>query len=175
MLELLYSKNEIDNAVGRIAYNIYMDFHNKKDLVLIGVLKGSYVFLADLSRKLAPEHQIDFVSMSSYGENGDEQGDVKFLLDTSLNIKGKNIILVEDIIDSGNTIEYLMNVFKSKGAKSVSICSLIAREGLKTKSAIRYRGFTVEKNKFVVGYGLDYKESYRQLSSIYCVVQENVQ
>ena len=160
--DLIYSNEEIESAIMSLALKIDEDYKNKEP-VLIGVLKGSYIFLSDLSRMLMEDHTIDFICIESYGMNGKNQGEVRLLLDTNQNLEGKDVIIVEDIVDSGKTIEYIKNIMSSKGAKSVAVCSLLVKKKIRD---IDYYGF-VAPDKWLVGYGLDYKEKYRDLEEIY--------
>ena len=144
--DLIYSVEEIEDAVISLALKIDEDYKKKKP-VLIGVLKGSYIFLSDLSRVLMEEHTIDFICIESYGMNGQTQGEVRLLLDTNQNLEGKDVIIVEDIVDSGKTIDYIKNIMASKGAKSVAVCSLLVKKKIRD---IDYYGF-VAPDKWLVG------------------------
>jgi hypoxanthine phosphoribosyltransferase len=173
-LDLRYGKDEIQVRVADLSMWIDNDYKDtKEDLVLVGVLKGAFILLADLSRLIKREHSIDFIAVGSYGLNGSDQGEVKLLLDTRQNLRGKNILIVEDIIDSGETMKFLMKIFKDKGANSIKICSLLRRENSKSKDIIDYCGFVVPTDKWLVGYGLDSSEKYRTLDQIYSIEKEN--
>lgn len=164
---IIIDAETIDRRVAQLAEKIDRDYKDKKEpLMLIGVLKGSFIFLSDLSRKLTLPHTIDFISISSYGEKGDEQGEVRMVMDTRENSFGKNVLIVEDILDSGHTLNYLTKLFKSRGAASVEpIVFLDKKERHKVKVDIKYIGFEIP-DIWVVGYGLDYKEKYRTLPYI---------
>ena len=161
---LIFDANYIDKRVSYIADRINDDYKDRS-LVLIGILKGSFIFLSDLSRKLTVPHIVDFMSVSSYGHGGNQQGVVKILLDTREDLYNKDVIIVEDIIDSGKTIHYLTQIFDSKQARSIRTCSLLRRA--ENDLDIDYCGMTVEKTDWVVGYGMDYKEQYRTLPALY--------
>jgi hypoxanthine phosphoribosyltransferase len=165
MLTLLKSAEEIDDKVYSIAKQIDNDYENK-NILLIGILKGSFIFLSDLSRKLRTQHTIDFMSISSYGNNGSVQGTVKILLDTREDIFDQDVMIVEDIIDSGKTLSYLIDIIKSKGAKSIKVCSFLKRQDNNINN-IDYYGFEIRKDAWVVGYGMDFKENFRTLSELY--------
>lgn len=166
-LSILYPHQLIEERVYELSSEIENDYFDKqdKDLVLVGILKGSFIFLADLSRSLSIPHTIDFISISSYGESGSDQGEVKLLMDTSQNLAGKNVILVEDIVDSGNTVRYIMDIFKHRHINSIKVCSLVRRES--GNPDIDYCGFVAKDSDWLVGYGLDYKEQNRTLPSIF--------
>lgn len=169
--EKLISKEEIENRIIRLAREIERDYAGQ-EVVLVGILKGSFIFLSDLSRWLELNHTIDFISVSSYGDTGNEQGEVKLLMDTSQNLAGKHVILVEDIVDSGNTIKYIMDIFKTRHINSIKVCSLIKRNKKEHDGIVDYYGFIVNSDKWLVGYGLDYKEQYRTLPYIQVIATE---
>jgi hypoxanthine phosphoribosyltransferase len=137
-----------------------------QDLVMVGVLKGSFVFLADLIRSIAgPRLQIEFIGVSSY-EGTSSTGNVRVTRDLSVDITGQNVILVEDVIDTGETIDYLIDYFKSRNPKSLKICTLLSKPAChKMRHAIDYVGFELAP-EFVVGYGLDVDGYYRELPYI---------
>lgn len=159
---LIYTESEIQSAVQSMALKIGTDYKDENP-ILIGVLKGSYIFLSDLSRALGIDHTIDFIAIDSYGMNGTSQGEIRLLLDTKQSLEKKDVIIVEDIIDSGNTITYIRNMLAGKGTKSIAVCSLLVKKKAKN---VDYYGFKVD-DRWVVGYGLDYKECYRDLNEIY--------
>jgi hypoxanthine phosphoribosyltransferase len=159
------SENEIKKRVKEIGSKISEDYKDK-DLVLIGILKGSFVFLADLSREISIDHEIDFVAASSY-DGTFSTGTVSITKDITLDIESKHVLLIEDIVDTGHTIYKLMDYFKSFNPSSIKICSLIDKhERREVDIKVKYSGFFLEKG-FIVGYGLDYNEKYRNLPAIY--------
>ena len=163
-IKVLISSNKIKNKVNKIAQQINKDFKNKK-LVVVSVLSGSVVFCSDIIRKLNVDFEIDFVRVASY-KGKKSSGKIKFLCDTVIDIKGKDILLVEDICDSGRTLSYIKDLFIKRKAKSVKICTLINKKVKKFKNIkIDYFGFDIE-NEFIVGYGLDYNGKYRGLPYI---------
>ena len=167
MTELIprISENEIRKKIKETGLTISKDYKDKS-LVLIGVLKGSFIFLADLSRDISIDHEIDFIAASSY-EGTSTTGKVKITKDINIDIRNKDVLLVEDIVDTGNTISALIDYFKSFNPSSIKICSLIDKhERREVNIKVKYSGFSLEKG-FIVGYGLDYNEKYRNLSAIY--------
>jgi len=165
-LELLYTADEIDTRVAELGAQITREYANG-DLVLVGVLKGSCVFLADLMREIDLPLHIDFMAVSSYKDGTVSTGDVEILKDLTNPIRGKDVIVVEDIIDTGLTLFRLMEILGSRGANSLKIATFLDKPDprVKTELAIDYCGFQIP-NKFVVGYGLDAAGRYRNLPFI---------
>ncbi|MCQ2514719.1 MAG: hypoxanthine phosphoribosyltransferase [Ruminococcus sp.] len=160
--KILVSQNEIENIVNTLANQLEKDY-NYKEFIMIGLLKGSMVFLADLMRKIKLDFAIDFMVASSYGSGTESSGKVLISKDISVPIDNKDILIVEDIVDSGITLDYISKHLYSKGAKSVAICTLFDKPARRIKNIdITYKGMTVP-DEFVVGYGLDYNEKYRNL------------
>ncbi len=158
----LIGREEIETRISEIAQEISRDYRDR-DLVMIGVLKGAFVFLADLARQLELPLEIDFVAVSSYGTDTESSGVVKIVKDVDLEIAGKDVLLVEDIVDTGLTLKYLSGMLRDKGPASVEICTLLNKpDARKVDIYVKYCGFNVPP-RFVVGYGLDYAERYRQL------------
>jgi hypoxanthine phosphoribosyltransferase len=158
----LLSREEIEERTARMAEEITRDYTGR-DLVMVGVLKGAFVFLADLSRRVELPLEIDFVAVSSYGADTRSSGVVKIIKDIDLEIAGKDVLLIEDIVDTGLTLKYLAGMLRDRGPASVEICALLNKpDARKVDIEIKYCGFEVPL-KFVVGYGLDYAERYRQL------------
>lgn len=163
-IKVLISANKIKNKVNKIAQQINKDFKKKK-LVVISVLSGSVVFCSDIIRKLNVDFEIDFIRVSSY-KGTKSSGKIKFLCDTLIDVKGKDILLVEDICDTGRTLSYVKDLFIKRRVNSVKICTLINKKVEKYKDVkIDYFGFEIE-NEFIVGYGLDYNGKYRGLPYI---------
>lgn len=160
------NKNEIAQSVSDTAQKISSDFKNS-EIILVGVLKGAFIFLADLVRQLTIPVKIEFITASSYGTGTSSSGQVKLAKEPEIDVNGKHIIIVEDIVDTGLTIAFIKQYFKSLGAETVKICALVDKqERRKTDIKVDYACHVVEKG-FLVGYGLDYAESYRELSEIY--------
>ncbi len=162
---ILISEEQLKNRVAEIGREITLDYQGKNPL-LVSVLKGSIVFMADLMREVKVDCEIDFMSVSSYGRSSTSSGVVRILKDLDHDIAGKHIIVVEDILDSGLTLSYILEMLKSRGAASIRLCTLLDKpERRKVSVAVDYSGFTVP-DYFVVGYGLDYGETYRNLPYI---------
>jgi len=163
--EMLISEEQIETKIAEIALQISEDYADKNPL-LIGVLNGAFMFAADLMRALKIDSEISFIRMASY-EGMSSTGDLKQILGLSDNIFRRNIIIVEDIIDSGLTMEQTLAHFKERGAKSVEVCSLLVKpKSMKRELDIKYKCFEIG-DEFVVGYGLDYDGHGRQLKDIY--------
>ncbi|WP_373044082.1 hypoxanthine phosphoribosyltransferase [Vulgatibacter sp.] len=163
MVEVMLSREELAARVRELGEQITRDFAGK-ELVMVGVLKGSFVFFADLVRSVDLPLRTDFLSVSSYGgSNTESTGVVKFTQDLSRPIAGQHVILVEDIVDTGLTMKYLLENLQTRHPASLSVCSLLEKpERAKVEIDICYKGFTIP-DAFVVGYGLDYDERYRNL------------
>lgn len=163
--EVLFSQQQLEERVDQIAQEITRDYAGK-EIVLISVLRGSFVFMADLCRRIDLPCTIDFMSVSSYGSGTSSTGQVQITKDLSGDISGKHILVVEDILDSGNTLSYLLRVLEQRGPASVRLCTLLDKPDRRVKPVeVHYSGFTIP-DAFVVGYGLDYAEKYRNLPYI---------
>lgn len=169
-LKLLIPPEELHIIINRIARDIRADYAGK-DPVLIGVLKGASVFLSDLIRAIKMPLEIDFVQTSSYGERDSPSEQVAIIKDITSDIRGREVILVEGIVDRGHTARELMKHFNEKEASSVRICTLLLREGGGKDVKPDYVGTRIDKG-FVVGYGMDYKERFRYLPGIYILNME---
>ena len=165
-VDVLISEKEIDNRILEIADRINKDYEGE-ELTLICVLKGGVMFMCDLAKKLNLNVRLDFMSVSSYGSETKSSGVVKIIKDLDDSIDGKNVLVVEDIIDSGNTLSYLMDILKKRGPKSIKLCTLLDKPSRREKKDVfvDYECFEIE-DKFVVGYGLDYDQRYRNLPYI---------
>jgi len=156
----------IQQRVTQLGQSISHDYANKK-LAVIGVLKGAFVFMADLIRAVDIPLEIDFIQVSSYGHSTVSSGEIVLKSAPSLAVQGRDILLVEDIVDSGLTIQWLLDYFNSQGASSVRVCALIDKAERRDRAVqIDYCGFAIPQG-FLVGYGLDCHEKYRQLPAIY--------
>jgi len=162
----LISADEINNRVDILAAKISVDYADKGELVLIGVLKGAFIFLADLSRRLTIPRHIEFIAVSSYEHGSVPSGAVRLVMDVRASIEGKHVLIVEDIVDTGHTLHYLIDMLKSRNPASVRTCALLHKEH-KTEVDIKvdYLGFTIG-DEWVVGYGLDFAEQDRTLPYI---------
>ncbi|OEU71883.1 MAG: hypoxanthine phosphoribosyltransferase [Desulfuromonadales bacterium C00003093] len=162
----ILKKDDIDKIVAGVARRISSDYQGR-ELVLIGVLKGAFIFLADLARNLTIPVKIDFVGTSSYGSGTSSSGNIYLTKKIEIDVKDKDVLIVEDLVDTGLTLTYLLDYIKSFGPKTVKICALIdKRERRKIKINIDYACHVVGKG-FIVGYGIDYAEDYRNLPEIF--------
>ena len=163
--EALISEDEIALRIEALGNAITKDFENE-ELVVICVLKGAFVFCSDLIKNINCPLKLEFISLSSYGDSTNSSGNVRLEMDISTNIEGKNVLIVEDIVDSGLTIKTLMELFSVRKPKVMKLASLLFKPSkLKYDVKINYLGFEIE-DKFVIGYGLDYAGRYRELPYI---------
>src|ERR687888_577743 len=163
--EVLVSTDELERRVGEIGAEISRDYEGR-DLVMIGVLKGAVVFVGDLMRRLTVPCEIDFIAVSSYGSSTDSSGVVRILKDLEAPIEGRDVLIVEDIIDSGLTLQYLLRNLRARNPGSLEVCSLLTKpERRRVELPIRYVGFEIP-DRFVIGYGLDYAQRYRNLGFV---------
>jgi hypoxanthine phosphoribosyltransferase len=163
--ETLVSSEELERRVAELGVQISRDYEGR-DLVLIGVLKGAVVFLADLMRHLTVPCEVDFMAVSSYGSQTDSSGVVRILKDLDASIGGRDVLIVEDIIDSGLTLQYLLRNLRARDPRSLEVCALLTKpERRRVDLPTRYVGFEIP-NKFVVGYGLDHAQRHRNLRQI---------
>ncbi len=162
---VLISEEQLKHRVGELGAQISRDYGSLNPL-LICVLKGGYMFLADLTRALTIPHSIDFMAVSSYGSATESSGVVRILKDLDCDITGRHILLVEDIIDTGHTLCYLLENLRVRGPASIRICTLLSKPSRReVELKIDYIGFEIP-NEFVIGYGLDFAENYRNLPFI---------
>lgn len=165
MKKILITEDQIQNKIKELAVEINEDYKNK-ELLMLCILKGSIVFMGDLMKRISLYSTIDFMSLSSYGNSITSSGSVKILKDLDSSVEGKDVLIVEDIIDTGITLKYVCEYLRNKGAKSVEIVTLLDKpSGRKVEIEAKYTGFEVG-NEFVIGYGLDYAEKYRNLPYI---------
>ncbi len=164
-LNVLKKREEIEATVKRLALEISKDYAGKTP-ILIGVLKGSFVFLSDLIKHINLPLEVDFIRLSSYGSGKESSGKIELLCDLSLEIKGRDVVVVEDIVDTGLTTAFLLDYLKKKEPASVRLCALSEKPSRrKIPVKIDYLGFSLP-DKFVVGYGLDFDEKFRNLADI---------
>ena len=169
-IKVLVSKEEIQRKTRELAERISRDYEGE-ELLLVGVLKGGFVFLADLCREITIPVSIDFISVSSYGNSTVSSGVVRILKDIDYDITGKHILIVEDLIDTGLTLTYLKDLFAAKHCASVKLCTILDKPSRrKVPLEIDYKGIEIP-DEFVIGYGLDYAEKYRNLPDV-CVMAE---
>jgi hypoxanthine phosphoribosyltransferase len=163
--EVLVSSEAIQARLVEIAAEIDRDYADRQ-VLLVGVLKGAFILMADLARYLSVPVEFDFMAVSSYGSATQTSGVVRILKDLDLDIAGRDVLLVEDIVDSGLTLQYLMRNLRARGPATLEIMALLSKpDQIRVELPIRYRGFAVP-NVFVVGYGLDYAERYRNLGYV---------
>lgn len=168
--EVLYSRAEIQQKVKEVAGRISHDYAGR-ELIVIGILKGAFVFMADLIRELTIPCKIDFVRAASYGAGQETSGKVVMTKDIETSIKGKDILIVEDIVDTGLTLTYLVGWLKERNPRSLKVCAFLdKRKRRKVAFEADYVGFTMDDG-FVVGYGLDFNEQARYLPEVYLVKQ----
>jgi len=159
-------KNDIENMVAQVAQRISSDYQDH-ELILIGVLKGAVVFLSDLMRHLSISVQVDFIRVSSYGSDTSSSGNIRMTKAIEVDIKNKDVLVIEDIVDTGLTLTYIVDYLKSFNPKTVKVCTLLDKhERRESNIKLDYSCHVVEKG-FLVGYGLDYDENYRDLPEIY--------
>lgn len=163
--EVLFTEEQLREKVAELGARITADYQGKNPLI-VSVLKGSYVFMADLTRRIDIPCNVDFMVVSSYGAGTKTSGEVQIIKDLENSIDGRDLLIVEDILDSGVTLSYLMKVLTARGANSIRLCTLLSKpDRRKVDVHIDYLGFEIP-DEFVVGYGLDFAEKYRNLPYI---------
>ena len=163
--ETLVAREELQARVAELGEEISRDYAGREPL-LVGVLKGAVLFLADLMRHVEVPCEIDFMAVSSYGSQTDSSGVVRILKDLDAPIEGRHVLIVEDIIDSGLTLQYLMRNLRARGPASLEVCALLTKpERLRVDLSPRYVGFEIP-NRFAIGYGLDHAQRYRNLDYV---------
>ena len=163
---VLISEADIEKRVAELAQQVSSDYRNKGDVILVGVLKGSFIFLADLSRRLTIPRTIEFIAVSSYGDTSDSTGAVRLVMDVRGNIENRHVLIVEDIVDTGHTLNYLMGILESHRPASIRTCALLQKtDAAEVDVDIDYVGFSIG-DEWVVGYGLDFAERDRTLPYI---------
>jgi hypoxanthine phosphoribosyltransferase len=160
--EILVQRDELEHRVRELAEEVSRDYADR-ELLLVGVLKGAVFFLSDLMRHLAIDCELDFMAVSSYGSATDSSGVVRILKDLDISIEGRHVLIVEDIVDSGLTLSYLLRTLRARNPASLEVCALLTKPGRrKVELPIRYVGFEIP-NRFAIGYGLDHAERFRNL------------
>jgi len=164
--EVLISEEDIQSRVSELADQISAEYDDGNEVVMVGVLKGSFIFLADLSRRLSIPRTIEFIAVSSYGDGSVSSGAVRLVMDVRGNIEGKHVLIVEDIVDTGHTLKYLIGMMKSHRPASIRTAALVRKaESAEVDVTIDYLGFDIG-DEWVVGYGLDFAEQNRTLPYI---------
>ena len=160
--EVLIDGETLRSRIVELGAEISADYEGR-DLLLVGVLKGAIFFISDLMRELTVPCEVDFMAITSYGASTDSSGVVRILKDLDINIEGRDVLVVEDIIDSGLTLSYLMRMLESRNPASLEVCALLTKPARREIDVpVRYTGFEIP-NEFVIGYGLDFGERYRNL------------
>jgi hypoxanthine phosphoribosyltransferase len=160
--DILIDHESLQQRIGELGEELSADYAGR-DLLLVGVLKGAVFFMADLMRRISVPCEIDFMAISSYGASTDSSGIVRILKDLDINIEGRHVLIVEDIIDSGLTLSYLVRTLEAREPASLEVCALMTKpERRQINVDVRYVGFEIP-NRFVIGYGLDFAERYRNL------------
>ncbi len=171
MERVLISRDEIKEKVEELGRAISRDYAGKNPL-MVGILKGAMIFMADLVRAVTIDVQFDFIAVSSYGYSSKSTGVVRILKDLDQNIQGRHVLVVEDIVDTGLTLSYLLELLKAREPADVRICALLDKPSRReVEVPVDYKGFTIP-DEFVVGYGLDYNEMYRNLPEIFILKRE---
>jgi hypoxanthine phosphoribosyltransferase len=167
-LKLLFSRKEIAETVARLAREISVDYADKK-LVVVGVLKGAFVFLADLARELTIPAAIEFVRIASYGAKKESSGEIQIKKDVEIILEGKDVLIVEDIVDTGLSLTFLIEHLRAHHPASLKVCALVDKKARReVEIKVDYTGFTMADG-FIVGYGIDFSEHYRALPEIFVV------
>lgn len=163
---VLLDEETIAARVRELAARISSDYADADNLVLVGVLKGAFIFMADLARYLTVPHDVDFIALSSYDKGAVSNGAVRLIMDTRTSVAGRHVLVVEDIVDTGYTLDYLLRVFRARNPASLCSCVLISKpERRKVEVGVDYLGFEIP-DVWVVGYGLDYSDRFRTLPYI---------
>jgi hypoxanthine phosphoribosyltransferase len=162
LARVIISEDDIKARVAGLAWEIEADYSNADRIILVGILKGAFIFLADLARALSIPHIVDFMAVSSYGDTATSTGAVRLVLDLREPIENEHVIIVEDIVDTGNTLEYLVHTLKGRNPASIRTCALSRKDRTQLDVPIDYLGFEIP-DVWVVGYGLDYADTHRTL------------
>lgn len=165
LAQVLVSEQQIRDQVSEIAGQISSDYEGVDNLYIVGILKGAFIFLADLARELRIPHSVDFMAVSSYGKKGATSGEVRLVMDLREPVTDKHVLIVEDIVDTGQTLTYLLKTLKGRRPASLKTCVLVRKDRKSLDVAIDYLGFVIP-DVWVVGYGLDYLDRYRTLPFI---------
>lgn len=169
--EVLVTEEDITSKVKELGKQITEDYKGK-DLLLIGILKGSVIFMSELAQNIELPVEMDFMAVSSYGKSSVSTGEVRIIKDLDFSVEDRNLLIIEDIIDTGYTLSYLIDNLKKRGAKSIKVCTLLDKpDRRKADIHVDYLGFIVP-DEFIVGYGLDYAERYRNLPYVAALKEE---
>lgn len=169
---VLLGEETIKARVAELAAQISADYADGDNLVLVGVLKGAFIFLADLARRLTVSHHVDFIALSSYNRGATATGAVRLIMDTRSSVTGRNVLIIEDIVDTGYTLNYLLQTFNARKPASLRACVLLSKpERRQVEVEVDYLGFEIP-DVWVVGYGLDYADRFRTLPYIGALKRE---
>lgn len=172
-IEKMISEKEIKEKVKYLADRINCDYQNE-NVLLVGILKGSYMFLADLSRELNNVKEVDFMAVSSYGSSMITSGEIKILKDLDVNIENQHVLIIEDIIDTGFTLSKITKILKERNPKSLEVCTLLDKPDRRVVNVdVKYVGIVIP-DEYIVGYGIDFNQKYRTLKYIAKVVKEGL-
>ncbi|MGE5372084.1 MAG: hypoxanthine phosphoribosyltransferase [Solirubrobacterales bacterium] len=173
-VEVLFTETEIRAKVQELGRRITADYQGE-ELLVVGILKGAFVFMADLVRCIGLPVTMDFMDLSSYGASDHSSGEVRILKDLEQPIEGRHVLIVEDIIDTGVTLKYILEILQRRQPKSLKICTFLDKPSRRKSDVVSdYNGFSIPDH-FVVGYGLDYAEKYRNLAGVYKLKPEAIQ
>ena len=162
-IEVMIPEEKISSRVTELGQQISEHYHDSDNLVMVGLLRGSFVFMADLARAISVNHSVDFMTASSYGNSMESSRDVHILKDLDDNIEGKDVLLVEDIIDTGNTLSKVLQILSLRGPNSIQICTLLDKPTRREKEVdVKWVGFEIP-DEFVVGVGIDYAQKYHHI------------
>ena len=165
LVQVLVSEEQIKIRVKEIARQLSSDYEGVDNLYIVGILKGAFIFLADLSRELTIPHTVDFMAVSSYGKTATASGEVRLVMDLREPITDRHVLIVEDIVDTGQTLNYLIKTIKGRRPASLKTCVLVRKERMNFEAPVDFLGFVIP-DVWVVGYGLDFAEQYRTLPFI---------
>lgn len=171
-VEILFDREEVMARVKELGLKITQDYQGK-NLLVVGILKGAFIFMADLVREIDLPLELDFMDVSSYGVSTVSSGEVRIVKDLDYSIREKDVLIIEDIVDTGLTLHYIKEILKKRGPRSIKICCLLDKPSRRKAAIIpEYIGFTIP-DQFIVGYGLDYAEQYRNYPAV-CVLKPSV-
>ncbi|MGE5455186.1 MAG: hypoxanthine phosphoribosyltransferase [Methylocystaceae bacterium] len=170
-VEVLFTAEEIEKRVKELGQQITHDYQGE-ELLVACILKGAFMFMSDLVRAIDGMVNLDFMDVSSYGASTETSGEVRIMKDLEVAIEGRHVLIVEDIIDTGLTLQYILSMLKQRNPKSLEVCTLLDKPSRRQSDVVaKYNGFSIP-DKFVVGYGLDYAERYRNLPGVYVLKPE---
>ncbi len=168
-MEVLYTREEIRKKVEELGRQISLDY-NGRELLVVGILKGAFIFMADLVREIDVPLELDFMDVTSYGLSTSSSGEVRIIKDLEYSVQDKDVLIIEDIVDTGLTLKYITGILRTRNPRSIKICCLLDKPSRRKADVIAdYVGYSIP-DRFVVGYGLDYAEQYRNNPAV-CVIK----